>query len=141
MKDQENHANSSRRWWARGATALFLAGVATLGVMILPKGFDTDLSRIGAGKPALVFVYDPNLVVSNQQTREMDKAREALGAELHFLVVDIGRPASQAFMQQHQAKATQLLLFAGDGKTLDRGQAMMSAEQLVAWYQRSAHPR
>jgi hypothetical protein len=122
----------AHRWWIRGATALFLAGVVALGVMILPRGFDTDLSQIGKGKAALVFVYDPNLVVSNEQTREMDKAREILGDDLHFLVADIGRPAAQQFMDQHRAKATQLLLFAADGQMLGRMQGLMTAEELVA---------
>lgn len=129
--DPRTHPGA-HRWWIRGAMALFLAGVAALGVMILPKGFDTDLTQIGTGKPALVFVYDPNLVVSNQQTREMDKARGILGDELHFLVADIGRPATQQFIDQHRAKSTQLLLFAGDGQVLGRLQALMTAEQLVA---------
>ena len=127
--------------WIRTITAVFLLGVATLMVVVMPRGFDTDLSQIGAGKPVLVFVYDPNLVVSNQQTREMDKARETLGEELQFLVADVGRPASQAFMQQHQARSPQLLLFGRDGMPLDRAQAVMSADQLMAWYRRLAEAR
>ncbi len=130
----------AHRWWIRGATTLFLAGVVALGVTILPRGFDTDLSQIGKGKAALVFVYDPNLVVSNQQTREMDKAREILGNELRFLVADIGRPATQQFIDQHRAKSTQLLLFAADGQVLGRLQALMTAEQLVAVIEESIAP-
>ena len=106
---------------------------------------DADVVIFGvaesAGKPVLVFVYDPNLVVSNQQTREMDKARETLGEELQFLVADVGRPASQAFMQQHQARSPQLLLFGRDGTPLDRAQAVMSADQLMAWYRRLVEAR
>lgn len=127
--------------WIRAITAVLLLGVATLLVLVMPRGFDTDLGQIGAGKPVLVFVYDPNLVVSNQQTREMDKARETLGEELLFLVADVGRPASRAFMQQHQARSPQLLLFGRDGMPLDRAQAVMSADQLMAWYRRLAEAR
>ena len=141
MRSDSRNAGHSHRWWIRDATALFLAGVAALAVMILPKGFDTDLSQSGDGKPALVFVYDANLVVSNEQTREMDKARRILGNELHFLVADIGRPASQAFMAQHEAKYTQLLLLAADGQPLGKKQAPMTAEQLVALIQGSIVPQ
>lgn len=141
MPSDTRNAGRTQRWWLRAATTLFLAGVAALAVMILPKGFDTDLSQIGDGKPALVFVYDPNLGVSNEQTPEMDKARKILGNELHFLVADIGRPASQPFMAQHQAKSTQLLLFAADGQPLGRRQALMTAEPLVALIQGSIVPQ
>jgi hypothetical protein len=44
--------------------ALFIVGMVALAVLNLPRSFDADLSKVGAGKPALVFVYDPSLVVS-----------------------------------------------------------------------------
>lgn len=115
----------------RIATAVFLAGLLALVVIALPKGFDTDLAKIGDGTPALVFVYDPNLVVSNRQTREMDAVRETLGATMHFLIADIGRPEAQRFMQQYQAEPTQLLLFAPDGRLLGRMQGLASAKELL----------
>jgi hypothetical protein len=99
--------------------------------MALPRGFDTDLTKIGAGKPALVFVYDPNLVASNQQTREMDVLRESLGDTLHFLIADVGRPDAQQFMQRYQATRTQLLLFAPDGRLVLRMQGPATSEQLL----------
>jgi hypothetical protein len=86
---------------------------------------------VGAGKPALVFVYDPNLVVSNQQTREMDALRDSLGDALHFLIADVGRPDAQQFMQRHQATRTQLLLFAPDGRLVARMQGPATSEQLL----------
>jgi len=108
--------------------------VLALAVLNLPKGFDTNLSKIGTGKPALVFFYDSNLVISNQQTREMDKAREILAEDLHFLIADIGRPDAQLFMQQHQSARTQLLLFAADGSLLNRTQGLMTAEELLVLF-------
>jgi hypothetical protein len=125
------------RWWRRGAAAAFIAAMVALAALTLPRSFDADLGKIGAGKPALVFVYDPNLVVSNKQTREMDKARESLADQLHFLVADIGRPDTQQFMRQHQAAPTQLLLFAADGDLLNRNQALMTAEQLLQLFNES----
>ena len=47
----------AHRWWRRGAMALFIVGMVALAVLNLPRSFDADLSKIGAGKPALVFVY------------------------------------------------------------------------------------
>lgn len=120
------------RLWKRLATLAAVCALLAVALISLPRGFDTDLGRIGSGKPALVFVYDPNLVVSNQQTREMDKARERLGQDLHFLIADVGRPDAQRFLQQHDAKATQLLLFAADGRALGRLQSLVTEEVLVS---------
>ncbi len=141
MQEHIEPSAGARRWWTRGAAALFIAAMAALAVLNLPRGFDADLGKIGAGKPALVFVYDPNLVVSNKQTREMDKARESLADALHFLVADVGRPDTQQFMRQHQATPTQLFLFAADGSLLVRTQSLMTAEQLVQLFDQSLAPR
>lgn len=117
--------------WTRIATVAVLAALLGLAVLALPRGFDTDLSKIGAGKFALVFVYDPNLVVSNQQTGELDQVRETLGDDLQLLVADVGRPEAQQFMQRHQAERTELLLFAPDGSLIGRMQALITSEQLL----------
>lgn len=116
----------------RLGTVVLVVGLLALALLSLPRGFDTDLSRIGAGKPALVFVYDPNLVASNQQTRAMDSARERTGDALHFLIADVGKPDAQRFMQVHQARPTQLLLFAADGREVGRMQAVVPAQDLLA---------
>jgi hypothetical protein len=42
--------------------------------------------QIGTGLPALVFVYDPNLIVSISQTEQMDKAYDQLSGEVFFLL-------------------------------------------------------
>ena len=141
MQEHTEPSAGARIWWIRGATALFIVGMMALAVLNLPRSFDADLSKIGAGKPVLVFVYDPNLVVSNQQTREMDKAREVLEEALHFLVADVGRPDAQQFMRQHQAARTQLLLFAADGNLLTRTESVMTAEQLLQLFSESIVPR
>lgn len=141
MQAHTEPAAGTRKWPVRVATLLFIAAMVALAALALPRGFDADLGKIGAGKPALVFVYDPNLVVSNQQTREMDKSREQLGDRLHFLVADVGRPDTQQFMRQHQATPTQILLFAANGSLLERTQSLMTAEQLDRWIEASSAPR
>lgn len=117
--------------WRRVATTLFIAALLGLAVLNLPRSFDTDLSKVGAGKPALVFVYDPNLVVSNQQTRELNVVKESLGDALHLLIADVGRPDAQPFLQRHQARPTQLLLFASDGSMVGSMQALVTSEQIL----------
>jgi len=55
----------------------------------IPKPIDTDLEKIGNGQKSVVFVYDPNLVVSNQQATEISKARKLIGEQANFLIVKI----------------------------------------------------
>lgn len=141
MQAHNEAAAGTRKWRARVATVVFIAAMVAMVAWALPRGFDADLGKIGAGRPALVFVYDPNLVVSNQQTREMDKTREQLGDEVHFLVADVGRPDTQQFMRQHQATPTQILLFAADGSLLARTRSLMTAGELVRWFEEASAPR
>ncbi|MFN7783686.1 MAG: hypothetical protein ACK5PG_13245 [Lysobacterales bacterium] len=131
MKEATQVSQPSSRAWQRIAISAFLVALLGLVVLSLPRGFDTDLRKIGEGKPAVVFVYDPNLLVSNQQTRELDAARESLGDALHFLIADVGRPEGQQFMREHQASATQLLLFAPDGRVISRMQGLVSSDQII----------
>lgn len=131
MQDPTQGTERRSKAWQRIAITAFLVAMLGLVLMNLPRGFDTDLRKIGAGKPAVVFVYDPNLLVSNQQTRELDAARESLGDALHFLIADVGRPEGQQFMREHQASSTQLLLFAPDGQVLSRMQGLVSSDQLI----------
>lgn len=126
----ENAPKVSRVWVVLG-----ILGVIVLLVIILlanaPRGFEMDLSNIGNGEPALVFVYDPNLTVSATQTAEMNKIRDDLSERIQFLVADIGRPEAQRLMQEHQVGPAALLIFSGDGRLLKVQRALMEAEQLA----------
>jgi len=141
MKKHTGLAAATNRWRIRVATAVFIAGILAVAVLNLPKGFDTNLSKIGTGKPALVFFYDSNLLISNQQAREMNKVRESLAEELHFLIADIGRPDAQLFMKQHQAARVQLLFFAADGSLLNRTEALVTAEDLLVLINKPPAPK
>lgn len=137
MQNERESSVHAYRWWIRGAAALFVAAMVVLAVMNLPRGFDTDLTKIGTGIPALVFVYDPNLVISNKQTEEMDKVRNALEDAMLFLVADVGRADAQQFMQKYSARVTEILLFHADGSLVKKSQSLMASEDLITLYQES----
>lgn len=126
---QPNSAKS--RWLVFGVVAVFLAGMVTLVVLNLPRGFDMDLNKIGDGTPAVVFVYDNNLSVSGVQTEEMDKIRDRFEGRLHFLVADTGRPQAQQWMSQYQARAADLFFFDAQGELRHRQSALLAAEELA----------
>ena len=89
--------------------------------------------QIGTGKPALVFVYDPNLVVSTSQTEQMNKARDQMGDRAFFLIAQISTPEGDKLIAQHRASPTELLLFDASGKLIERRFALMNAKALIQW--------
>jgi len=117
-----------------------LALVLPIGLMFMamPKGFDMTHEQIGTGTMALVFVYDPNLAVSNSQTEEMNKARDELGDKVLFLIAKVGTPEGEQLMAKYRANAAELLLFSASGKLVQRQYAQKSANELMAWFTANA---
>ena len=98
---------------------------------VAPKPIDMNLEKIGNGQKSVVFIYDPNLAVSNQQAIEMNKARELIGEKAILLIADIGDPNSENFRKQYQARAAELLFFDKAGELLDRKTAVIYAGDLT----------
>ncbi|MCL1142135.1 hypothetical protein [Shewanella gaetbuli] len=111
--------------------AIILLFVGLINVM--PKGFKTTHEEIGQGIPAMVFVYDPNLTVSNSQTEQMNAARAELGDEALFLLARVGSPDGQKFMSQYRAGSAEILVFDANGELIKRHYAVTDAGQLVQW--------
>jgi hypothetical protein len=89
--------------------------------------------QLGTGLPALVFVYDPNLIVSISQTEQMDKAYDQLGGQVFFLIAKIKTPGGDQFIAEHQARISELLLFDPSGKLIKRQSALKSSSELIQW--------
>jgi len=113
-------------WIALSVIALVIA-VATL----LPEPIDTNLDKIGNGQNSVVFVYDPNFAVSNQQATQINRAREMIGEQANFLVFRAGDPRREGFKNEYQARSADLLFFNGDGQLVDRQVALLDAETLI----------
>lgn len=131
MSIQNQAEKGSVRGLGLLVAAVFIAGIVGLVVVNLPKGFDMDLTKIGAGKPAVVFVYDNNLAISGMQTGEMNTIRERFDDRILFLVADVGRPTAQEWILQNQARTADLLFFDAHGKLQHRQPAPVAAEQLI----------
>ncbi len=98
---------------------------------LMPKPIDMDLEKIGDGQESVVFIYDPNLSVSNQQTIEINKAREVIGEKVTFLIANEGDPNSESFRKRYRARSAELLFFNGNGELTDRKIALVSAEEFI----------
>jgi hypothetical protein len=110
-----------------GFIALFVA----VFIWSLPASIDNDLSQIGNGKKSVVFIYDLNLVVSNQQTIEINNAKAELGDAVNYLVIRTGYPETNRFMQNYKADRAELLFFDESGKVFKRRFALANAAELA----------
>lgn len=103
-------------------------------ISMMPKGFSMTHEKIGAGKPALVFIYDPNLAVSISQPEQMNIARDTLSGEVVFLIAKIGTPEGNQLITQYRAKTGELLLFDATGNLIKRQYALINARDLIQWF-------
>lgn len=113
-------------------TLSVVIALALIVLSVLPRPIDMDLEKIGNGQQAVVFIYDPNLAVSNQQSVEINNARETIGEAVTFLIAKAGDPTSEGFRNRYQARSAELLFFDSDGKLIDRKVAPVSAGEFIA---------
>lgn len=110
---------------------LLIIAIIVIFIALMPKPIDMDLEKIGNGKKTVVFVYDPNISVSSQQSAEMNRARSLVGEDVIFLVAKTGVPAGNDFMKHYNARVTDLLFFNMEGELINREMALLSAEELA----------
>src|SRR6056297_3487744 len=111
--------------------ALSVIALVIVVAMLLPEAIDTNLEKIGNGQKSVVFVYDPNFAVSNQQATEINRAREMIGEQINFLVVRAGDPTRDDFKGEYQTRSAELLFFNSNGELVDRQRALLEAEALI----------
>jgi hypothetical protein len=114
-------------------------GIVVAFVALTPRPIDMDLTKIGDGRKAIVFIYDPNLVASNQQATEMSNAEALLEGRAVFLIAKVGDPTSAEFRERYEARALDLLLFDESGELINRKIPVMSAEALISLVSNSSN--
>jgi len=113
--------------WLAVAFFVVLAAVA---VMNLPRGFSDDLSHIGKGKPAIVFIRDKNAVQTFDILEVMNGIRDQYAGQVEFLLTDFNTRQGQAFMAANEAPRVTLVLFGADGKKVKIIYPPQTAESL-----------
>lgn len=117
----------SRLFWI---IAIVIA-LITIFFAVAPKPIDMNLEKIGNGQNSVVFVYDPNLTMSNLQATEINKARELIGEQAIFLIAKIGDPTAQDFIKRYDARSLDLLFFNEQGNLIYRHIALLKYEELI----------
>lgn len=106
-------------WRKRLWILAFIAAVGSFVWSQLPDGsYPTDLTRIGAGRPALVLAHDSNYAGGMAVMSLMNEIRHDYAERVDFLVAHLGMADGQAFARRHGIRDGAVVLFSGDGQKL-----------------------
>ena len=94
-----------------------ICAVLATAVMLLPKGFSDDLSKIGQGSVVVVLIHNKNSVESLEVMELLNKVRSDYTGKIEFLAVDIDTNEGQTFVQRQGISngRTVLVFFGLDG--------------------------
>lgn len=111
------HSAKGRPRWGKWLLYIAVFGaVAVLIISQLPRGaYPTDLTRVGAGKPALVLAYDIQSSGGMTVMGLLDTVRGEYADRVEFLVAPLGEPNGQDFAERYRAISGSVMLFSGTG--------------------------
>ena len=95
--------------------AIAVAGLLSILILLLPKGFKGDLSLIGNGKFSAVLIFDKNLVGTSQMMELLNDVRSDYEDQVQFLAVDVATPTGQNFIRNERVGILDLLIFGQSG--------------------------
>lgn len=97
---------------------LVVCALLAVAVMLLPRGFSDDLSKIGQGSVVVVLTHDKSTVGSMQLMGLLNKVRADYTGQVDFLAVDVATREGQDFIRQQAVYNVVLVLFGQDGTRL-----------------------
>ncbi len=110
-----------------------IIAAVVLMLRLLPAGYDTDLSRVGAGQAAAVLIHDPNIVQSGNLMHAVDRVRGDFEPALAFLVADQNLGDGAAFAARHGLPIATLAVFDGDGTLIGVYSGAPDATVISGW--------
>ena len=100
-------------------TTLFLIfGVSAFlvaAIMLLPKGFSDDLSKIGQGTGVVVLVHDKSSMSSLNIMTMLNNVRSDYTGKVEFIVVNLSSNKGRVFSQQQNVNTFALVFFSPNG--------------------------
>jgi hypothetical protein len=129
MSEVETQSSGSGRVIKWAVFAVLVLAVVIV-AMNLPRGFSDDLTRIGKGKPAVVFVRDKDAVESMGMINLLGDVRGQYAGRVEFLLTDYDTPEGRAFIASSHAAPITVVLFDAGGKQLKILAAPLTAASL-----------
>jgi hypothetical protein len=127
--------------YIRPLVILAVIGLVALMLTLLPRGYDTDLTQVGAGEPAAVLIHDPNIVQSGNLMHAVDRVRDDFEPQLNFFVADQNLPDGVSFAERHALRIATMALFSPDGELIDVYTGPADAATIGAWLAEQLRPR
>lgn len=97
---------------------LGICAILAFAVMMLPKGFKSDLTLIGQGSVTAVLIHDKDLVGGTTTMALLNDVRSDYEGSVEFLAVDVATPVGQTFMREQGVSVIELVVFGPDGTRL-----------------------
>ncbi len=123
MIHRRNNRYSLSRHYQSGAlkhnligALLVIIGFAAMMWAAFPPSYNTDLSLIGQGKPAIVLIFDKENVASMDLMEEFNQIRDDYEGKIEFLVADINTTVGEQFASMHRMGSASAVYFMGGGE-------------------------
>jgi len=104
---------------------LTLAAIGVIGALLwglLPgRGFDTELAKLGQGRPALVLAFESYSPAGAETMELLSKVRGEYAPRIDFLVADLGTPSGRAFASTHALRDGMVVLIGAEGRAAGAG--------------------
>lgn len=97
---------------------LAIMALLVLFVALIPRGYDSDLTRIGKGQPTAVLTHDPGFLASGQLMEGINGLRKDFEPTTLFLVADLNTPQGKRFAEEQSVSFGVLVLFDSRGRRL-----------------------
>ncbi|WP_406672517.1 hypothetical protein [Natronospira sp.] len=112
---------------------LVIVLLAWLLLRMLPSGFETDLSLVGTGEPAVVLVHDHNYVESVTLMENLARVRDQHPEAMLYLVADLNHPRGQRFADNQDVDAVTLVLFDLHGNRVATTRGVKDSGEIEQW--------
>lgn len=100
------------RWVQHLLTFAVIALSLVVAWALLPtQSFDTDLDKIGQGRPIAVLIHETASPNSMEAMDLINEIRNEVEPQLEFLVATLGHPDGREFAREQQTETPGLLLF------------------------------
>ncbi len=118
--------------WKKGLIYFIVLGLSAVLIWTqLPQTpYPTDLNRVGAGKPAVVLVYDVNTAGGMMVMELLAPIRDEYGDQVEFLVASLGLPEGRSFAQHYRISSGAVVFFSADASQNFTLRAPDSTEEL-----------
>lgn len=114
---KKSHAGSTLR--SSLITIVVIVALLGIAVIMLPKGYNDDLSKIGQGANVVVLIQNKGASQSMDLINLLNHVRDDYEDRVEFLIADTDTRDGKAFAQQQQLDSSMLVFFAPDGTRLN----------------------